>query len=129
MMTPRLKTRPSTSVGWMVTSCQPMSRTFSRKVLREAEAPRILADGPLGRSGGGEGKGVSHLRVVASPKVGGLAKRGLSSLDLLGSYPLGLAGVGAHARGKVVQLPANLSGKVSALQAIRAEGEGWWVSG
>ena len=43
------------------------------------------------------------------------------------SYPLSLAGVGAHARGKVLQLLANFSGEVPALEAVGAEGGGWWV--
>lgn len=79
---------------------------------------------------------VNPLRVVMSPKGGsplrtgeGRLRGGLPGLALICSYPLGLAGVGAHTRSKLLQLLANFSGEVPALEAVRAEGGGRWVPG
>ena len=79
---------------------------------------------------------VNPLRVVMSPKGGSPLRTGedglrggLPGLLLICSYPLGLAGVGAHARSKVLQLLANFSGEVPVLEAVRAERGGRWVPG
>lgn len=76
--------------------------------LRQAAAARALAEGR-----GGEGR-------VGSPAVGG-GSGGRPGLHVPSSYPVGLAGVGAHAGGEVVQLPADVSGEVPALEAVGAE--------
>lgn len=116
VMTPCEKTKPSTCAGWTVRVGQPISSCPQESSRRAGDHQRP------GRQAPGEVWSGCHLTV-------GLAKRRVAWPGSHRSYPLSPAGVGAHSRGEVMQLLANLSGEVAALQAIRAEGGGRRVPG